>query len=256
MAQLAPSRTPDVRYGGEGGAQEGNVARYRVQWSGRAPESVEAEHWLSAAGRLLATTSEALSGGFRASVRGERARLVWDSGQVLELSWAAADTGPPAPSVIDLGRLRRALANAGEEGAACEIVLNEAQRAVPAESGAVLLADRGYLRFVAATGPRAATLIGLRLPRASGVAGYALQTQRPVLVGEARSHPRHYGALDDLTGYDTHQLLAVPISHAGAVLGVLELINPPPDRPFDHASLRCVEGLVSLLAARLAPHEG
>jgi GAF domain-containing protein len=212
-----------------------------------APAEVEAEHWMVAAGQVLARVGSA-SRQVHAQVDEHGVTVTFDGGDPMEITWSTPTTPPVA---IDLARLRRELAGAAGEAEACAIVLAEAHRVVPAESGAVLLVERGYLRFAAATGPRAGSLVGVRLPLTSGVAGYAVQTQRPVLVGEATGHPRHYGALDDLTGYETHQLLAMPISHAGTVLGVLELINPPSDGSFGPGALQRVEGLVMLLATQL-----
>lgn len=98
---------------------------------------------------------------------------------------------------------------------------------VPAESGAVLLLDEGYLRFTAAFGPHADSLMELRLPPTIGVAGYSLQTQRSVVLGQANRHPRHYRALDRINGYETRQIVAVPLLAGGVAQGILELLNPP-----------------------------
>jgi GAF domain-containing protein len=135
--------------------------------------------------------------------------------------------------------------------AACERALDAALRAVPAESGAVLLVERRYLRFVAARGPHAPTLIGVRLPSSSGVAGYVLQTQRSLAVGDAARHPRHDGSLDALTGYRTRQILAVPLDGGGLVHGVLELMNPPEGQRFGPEERRRVEEVARVLGSWL-----
>lgn len=146
----------------------------------------------------------------------------------------------------------RAFEDAGSRAEASRAALSHALEKIPAESGAVLLSDSGYLRFVAASGPRATSVIGVRLSASTGVAGYTMQTQRGVLVGEAGSDPRHYDGFDDLTGYRTGQLLAVPVSYGGDAHGVLELMNPPVDRPFRSSDLALLERVGRKLGRILA----
>lgn len=143
----------------------------------------------------------------------------------------------PEPPVAEVP----SLTDASSRTAACRAALAHAMKQIRAEAGAVLLVDRGYLRFVAAAGPRAPSLMGVRLSVNTGVAGYAMQTQRGVLVGQAGDDPRHYDGFDDLTGYRTGQLMAVPVSWGGESLGVLELLNPPVDEPFGADDLARLE---------------
>ena len=82
----------------------------------------------------------------------------------------------------------------------------------------------------------------------SGVAGYAIQTRSRSWWGRPQA-TRHYAEMDDLTGYNTVESSPYP-SRAGHRSGVIELINPPPDEPFD----RCTQHRVEALALALADH--
>ena len=135
---------------------------------------------------------------------------------------------------------------------ACEAALDLAREGTGAEGGAVILERRGMLVFVAATGPRADRLVGVRLPLGTGVAGYAMQNRRTVVLADAAGDPLHCGDIDALTGYATRELLAVPVAHGEAVLGVLELMNLPDGRRFLEPDVERALAAATALAEQLA----
>ncbi|MBM4321487.1 MAG: GAF domain-containing protein, partial [Deltaproteobacteria bacterium] len=66
----------------------------------------------------------------------------------------------------------------------------------------------------------------IRLPPGTGVAGYVARTGHPVRVEDAASDARHFTGIDQLTGYTTRSMLAVPVRDAqGRLSGVLQLLN-------------------------------
>ncbi len=170
--------------------------------------------------------------------------------------WSASVDGalwtvrPHRPDTTD--GVRRGIEGASDVRAACARALKAAREAVPSDSGAVLLLEGRYLQFVVADGPEGPSLEGVRLPPTTGVAGYAVQTQRPQIVGDPGRHPRHYAAIDAITGYATRQILAVPAVAGGVVLGVIELMNPPGGRRFEPSDAEVVERYARVLADWLA----
>lgn len=135
---------------------------------------------------------------------------------------------------------------------ACDRAIGAARAASGAESGAVILVERGYLRFVAASGPSAPKLLGLRLPLGTGVAGFALESKRAIVLSDAHSDPRHCGEVDTLTGYITREIAVVPLVLDGVALGVLELMNLPEGRRFTKDDMDKLIPLAEALAARTA----
>ena len=135
---------------------------------------------------------------------------------------------------------------------ACQLALKLAQGEVEAESGAVILDERGFLRFVAVGGPASRKLVGVRLPMGTGVAGFAMEKQRTVVLADAHEDDRHCGEVDSLTGYITREILVVPIVATGRVLGVLEVMNLPEGRRFTGAQAVRVRDIADALARRLA----
>lgn len=136
--------------------------------------------------------------------------------------------------------------------AASHQALEVAREQVGAESGAVILEDKGYLRFSAVTGPHARKLVGVRLPLGTGVAGFAMEKRRSVVVADAREDPRHCGEVDALTGYVTRQIAVVPVLADERVLGVLELMNLPDGRRFTEDDVNRLAEVAEVLGERLA----
>lgn len=134
---------------------------------------------------------------------------------------------------------------------ACRMALGRAREAVGAESGAVILAERGTLRFVAVDGPSAPKLIGNRLPIGTGVAGFAMERRRSIVLPDARTDPRHCGEVDAMTGYVTREIAVLPLVFGDRALGVLELMNLPEGRRFGEREMASVQPLADALAVRL-----
>lgn len=135
---------------------------------------------------------------------------------------------------------------------ACQFALDAARRQIPAESGAVILEERGYLRFLAVDGPASRKLVGVRLPLGTGAAGFAMEKRRTVVLANAHEDPRHCGEVDALTGYVTREMCVVPLQHGDKVLGVLELMNLTSGLRFGDAEIETLTGIASTLAERLA----
>lgn len=138
--------------------------------------------------------------------------------------------------------------------AAGQIALLLARDLVPAESGAVILEEKGYLRFISVLGPHARKLAGVRLPLGTGVAGFAMANHRTVVLADAQEDSRHCGEIDALTGYRTKEIAVIPLVHNDRCHGVLELMNLPEGRRFSSEELEELQSVASSLARRLGRH--
>lgn len=66
----------------------------------------------------------------------------------------------------------------------------------------------------------------LRFDAGMGIAGRAATTGEAINVRDAYSHPQFYTAIDDQTGYRTHNVLAVPVrNQEGEIIGAFEVLN-------------------------------
>ena len=90
------------------------------------------------------------------------------------------------------------------------------------------------------------------MPREKGVAGYVVEQRQTILVRQAAGDSRHFGELDALTGYQTRDLVAVPITHGRRLFGVMELMNLPDSMVFERYTVDQMEALGAALGERLA----
>lgn len=131
--------------------------------------------------------------------------------------------------------------------------LDSAQVMVPSEAGAALEREEdGRLRFLYAFGPRSSGVQGAVLPAGTGIAGFSVQRVASLLVTDTRADPRFCADFDQVTGFQTHAVICVPVAYEGRVFGCLELLNPVLPGGYDRAQLELVEMVADALADRLA----
>jgi signal transduction histidine kinase/GAF domain-containing protein len=126
-----------------------------------------------------------------------------------------------------------------------QLIIDQAQLLLDAEEGSLLLADgpEGDLVFAYASGPFGGKLLGQRLSRSRGIAGYVASTGRSAVVNDVRADGRFYGNTDEQTGFTTRSLLAVPLRGRAYVEGVIEVMNKRSGKPFDDDDRQLLEAL-------------
>ena len=117
-------------------------------------------------------------------------------------------------STLDLGEL-------------IHIILQIATRQTGAERGTVFLVDseRGEIWSLVGLGLEQQVI---RLPLERGIAGWVAREGKAVRLDDAYTDSRFEPEVDRRLGFRTRQLLCLPIrNEAGAVIGVLQLLNKP-----------------------------
>jgi signal transduction histidine kinase len=106
-------------------------------------------------------------------------------------------------------------------------IVMAAQELTQTEAASILLLDRksGQLYFEAATGAQGYMMRSIVVPMEGSVAGWVVQTGKPIIVPDASSDPRFYRKADEQSTFSTQSILAVPLVARGNVIGVLEAIN-------------------------------
>jgi Nif-specific regulatory protein len=128
-----------------------------------------------------------------------------------------------------------------------QLVVDEVTRRLGADRGTLYLVDhaRGELVSRVAHLPEIAEI---RLRLGEGVAGWVARSGRVLNMRRGAQEPRFTRRIDELTGYQTESLLAVPVAgRSGAVIAVLQLLNK---RGKDFESQD--ERLLTTLAAQVA----
>ena len=108
-----------------------------------------------------------------------------------------------------------------------------------ARASSIFLLDEANdeLVFEAVAGEGAGTLVGRRFPSSTGIAGWVLVTQQPLVLENVADDPRFGREAAESTGFVPKALMAVPLLHEERSLGVLEVLDRPQDVPFTLAEM-------------------
>lgn len=108
-------------------------------------------------------------------------------------------------------------------------IVDVARAIFNAKASSIFLYDEGTdeLVFEAVAGEGAETLIGMRFPSSTGVAGWVLVTRQPLVIEDVTEDPRFSKDIAESTGYVPKGLMAVPLLHEEQSLGVLEVLDRP-----------------------------
>jgi GAF domain-containing protein len=115
-----------------------------------------------------------------------------------------------------------------------------------AKASSILLLDEETqeLVFEAVVGEGEETLVGMRFPAGTGIAGWVLATRTPLVIEDVQKDPRFASDVAEDTGYVPSGLMAAPLLHEERALGVLEVLDRPEQ---SHFSLQEME-LLGLFA--------
>jgi GAF domain-containing protein len=119
-----------------------------------------------------------------------------------------------------------------------------------AKASSILLLDEETeeLVFEAAVGEGEDSIIGMRFPAGTGIAGWVLATRTSLVIEDVRKDPRFASDVAEDTGFIPSGLMAAPLLHDENALGVLEVLDRP-ER--SHFSLQEME-LLGLFANQAA----
>jgi signal transduction histidine kinase len=110
------------------------------------------------------------------------------------------------------------------------LLLQRTAEIVGAECGSLALIDkeREGVVFLLAYDNQGNELKGLEnfvMRLGTGIVGLVAQTGEPVIANDAQNHPAWSSLSDEMTGFTTRKLIAVPLIAEGEILGVMELLN-------------------------------
>lgn len=148
----------------------------------------------------------------------------------------AQDVAAPLVDADLLGKVLCELDWGYEEGArrslreVAERMLDLALRLVPSTSGAVLFAglQSKDLFFAAARGPKAAQVMGFRVPLEQGIVGFCVREGVSLAVPRAAQDSRLYRAIGESIGLVPGSVACAPLKHEGRVFGAIELLDREP----------------------------
>jgi GAF domain-containing protein len=109
-------------------------------------------------------------------------------------------------------------------------VVNTARALFGAAAATVFLLDEqpGELVFEAVSGEGESYMVGRRFPASRGIAGWVLSAHEPLVVADLSTNPVFARDLAETTGYVPRSLMAAPLLHGEAAIGVMEVLDPAP----------------------------
>jgi GAF domain-containing protein len=108
-----------------------------------------------------------------------------------------------------------------------------------AKASSIFLLDEATdeLVFEAVAGEGSDSLVGVRFPSSTGIAGFVLVSRQPLVIEDVLEDPRFSRETAESTGFVPKGLMAVPLLHEERALGVLEVLDRPSDAHFSLAEM-------------------
>ena len=120
-----------------------------------------------------------------------------------------------------------------------------------AEAGSLLLREGELLRFEVAYGEKESEIKEFTVPLGTGIAGSVAVSGKSILINEAGKESGIFKDIDNKTGFNTRNLLCVPLQVRERVIGVLEVLNCRNEEGFNEEDLSLIEGFASQAAVAI-----
>lgn len=85
-----------------------------------------------------------------------------------------------------------------------------------------------------------------RIPLDLSAAGWAFLNIKPLIINDVQNDSRHYSKIDELAGFTTRSLLAVPLLLHGKPVGVFEVFNKKNESYYTEDDIALLEALSAL----------
>lgn len=155
--------------------------------------------------------------------------------------------------LTSLNEVARSLTSTLELDKLLSQILSSAESILNTEAGSLLLVDpqTDELVFKVVTGPVATQLLEKRLPPGAGLVGKSVQNRQPVIANDVRRTKEWFEKPDEQTGFNTQDLLAVPMQVKDRVIGVIEVINRKDGLPFTQDDQELLSAFTSQAAVAI-----
>lgn len=157
----------------------------------------------------------------------------------------------PIDQVTRLERLRelsRGLSAVGEVASYLRSILSTAVELTESETASIMEFDEGTkeLQFSVVSWFHRDVLHGVKVPVEGSAAGWAFLQCKPLIIPDVSRDSRFYRKVDQLTGFKTRSLLAVPLLRHGLPIGAFETLNKANDANYTEDDVAVLETLASL----------
>ncbi len=148
---------------------------------------------------------------------------------------AQAETeGQAAARIHTLMNLGELTSRSLDRRALLDDILRWVQKELRVEAASLLLMDpkRSCLHFEAAIGGNPDAIMDFTVELGQGIAGTVAMTGEPAIVNDAGHDPRQARDIAHAVNFPTRDILCVPMTRQGQVVGVIEAMNRRSGEPF------------------------
>jgi len=126
------------------------------------------------------------------------------------------------------------LASEEQFGSLLRSIVEVARAIFRARGSSIFLHDeeKDELVLAAVADEREQSLLGMRIPSSTGIAGWVLSARTPLVIHDLQNDPRFARGVAEKTGYIPKGLMAVPLLHDERALGVLQVLDRPENSRF------------------------
>lgn len=120
-----------------------------------------------------------------------------------------------------------------------------AEEFINAEASSIYeLDDENKELFVRlARGEKKDPIKNIRLKLGEGIAGWVVQSGRPIVVHDVGKEKKFSDKYDKLTGFKTRSLICVPLILRGTTIGAIQVLNKKNEEPFSNADLEILTSM-------------
>ena len=109
--------------------------------------------------------------------------------------------------------------------------------------------DDLIIRF--ATGPVSDLITSMKFPKIKGIAGLCIKTGQIIVVHDVKKNSYYFAEIDKLTGFETKNILCVPLCIKGKTIGCVELLNKCDDISFNNDDIATATIMSNLAAVSI-----
>jgi len=102
-----------------------------------------------------------------------------------------------------------------------------------------------------ARGEKGGFIQSKRLKLGEGIAGWVIQSGKPMMVEDVRKEPIFSDRFDRETGFTTHSLICIPLTIRGKTTGAIQVINKKDGQPFTQEDSELLTALAQQIAVAL-----
>ena len=135
-------------------------------------------------------------------------------------------------------------------GELLQLIMTSTADLLQAETSSLMLVDEetGELTFDVVSGDTAHDIVKHRVPPGRGIAGWVVEHAQSAIIENPTADERFYREIDESTGFETRNILAVPLMVKDHLIGVIEVINKVGAGGFSQKDLELATGLASQAA--------